>query len=224
MVAVSPEDAALIRDRFKQPNVDVVENGIDRDFFASASGTRDPRRILFLGAPGLAAQPGCRGPSSRQGFSPKVLAQAAEARLFSVGRNPPASLVQRVVTMPQVELHANVPDVRPFLAESGVMTVPLRIGGGSRLKILEALACGLPVVSTHVGAEGLCLQPGEHYTLTEDDGMAAALVQTLRQPEKVQELARNRRDLVLEMYDWEVLADKLDRIWEGMGAACLSHT
>ena len=63
-------------------------------------------------------------------------------------------------TTPGVELHANVPDVRPFLAECGVLVVPLRIGGGSRLKILEALASGMPVVSTRIGAEGLSLEPG----------------------------------------------------------------
>jgi glycosyltransferase involved in cell wall biosynthesis len=223
VVAVSPEDAALIRGHFRQPNVDVVENGIDRDYFAPVSGRRDQRRILFLGALDWRPNQDAVDLLLDKVF-PQVLAQAAEARLILVGRNPPASLVQRVAGMPQVELCANVPDVRPFLAESGVMTVPLRIGGGSRLKILEALACGLPVVSSRVGAEGLCLNPGEHYTLAEDDDMAGALVQALRQPEKAQELAKNGRELVLETYDWEALADKLDRIWERMGAACLSHT
>jgi glycosyltransferase involved in cell wall biosynthesis len=223
VVAVSQEDAALIRDRFRQPNVDVVENGIDRDYFASVSGSRDPHRILFLGALDWRPNQDAVDLLLDKVF-PEVLTQVADARLVLVGRNPPCRLVERVAAMPQVELHANVPDVRPFLAESGVMAVPLRIGGGSRLKILEALACGLPVVSSRVGAEGLCLNPGEHYILAEDDGMAAALVQALRQPEKAQALARNGRDLVLETYDWDALADKLDRIWERLGAACLSHT
>ena len=82
------------------------------------------------------------------------------ARLDLVGRNPPESLARRARDMPGVTLHPDVPDVRPFLARSGVMAVPLRIGGGSRLKILEALATGLPVVSTRVGAEGLRLTAG----------------------------------------------------------------
>src|SRR5207244_1398471 len=89
---------------------------------------------------------------------PQVLAPEPEARLVLVGRNPPAELARRVADMRHVELHADVPDVRPFLASSTLMTVPLRIGGGSRLKILEALACGLPVVSSGVGAEGLSLR------------------------------------------------------------------
>src|SRR6185436_17999070 len=88
---------------------------------------------------------------------PAVLAQHPNAILDIVGRNPPKGLAERVRAVPGARLHADVPDVRPFLAECGVMAVPLRIGGGSRLKILEALACGLPVISTRVGAEGLLL-------------------------------------------------------------------
>ena len=76
-----------------------------------------------------------------------------------VGRNPPAVAGPSGGRGRGVELHADVADVRPFLARSGVLVVPLRIGGGSRLKILEALATGLPVVSTRVGAEGLDLEP-----------------------------------------------------------------
>jgi glycosyltransferase involved in cell wall biosynthesis len=94
------------------------------------------------------------------------------------------------------------------------MAVPLRIGGGSRLKILEALACGLPVVSSTVGAEGLCLVPGKHYVRADEDEMAAALVQALRQPAAAQQLARQGRELVLATYDWQSLARKLERIWD----------
>ncbi|HWY85785.1 MAG TPA: glycosyltransferase family 4 protein [Gemmataceae bacterium] len=214
VVAVSPEDAALVRDHFGQPNVDVVENGIDRAYFEGVSGRRDPRRILFLGA--LDWRPNQDAVHLLlDTIFPQVLAQEPQARLVLVGRNPAEALVRRVAALPQVELHANVPDVRPFLAESGVMTVPLRIGGGSRLKILEALASGLPVVSSRIGAEGLCLRPGEHYTLDEPD-MAAALVQALRQPEAAQKMARKGRELVLETYDWDTLANKLETIWERM--------
>src|SRR5436853_5918681 len=117
--------------------------------------------------------------------------------------------------MPGVELHADVADVRPFLAECGVMAVPLRIGGGSRLKILEALACGLPVVSTRVGAEGLCLTPGRDLVVVETaDDMAAALIDGLRMPERLQAMAERGRRLVLERYDWDTLADRLEQVWQ----------
>jgi glycosyltransferase involved in cell wall biosynthesis len=111
-------------------------------------------------------------------------------------------------------LHANVADVRPFLAGSGVMAVPLRIGGGSRLKILEALACGLPVVASKVAAEGLLLKPNEDYVQAEEETMADALVQALRHPGRMQAQAQHARRIVLDLYDWDVLARKLEAVWE----------
>src|SRR5207248_5616112 len=131
-----------------------------------------------------------------------------------VGRNPPAWLRQRVAALPGVELHADVPDVRPFLARSAAMVVPLRIGGGSRLKILEALATGLPVVSTRVGAEGLCLEPGRHLTVVDAvDDMAAALLRCLRGPGEARAQAERGRQVVLQRYDWDRLADRLEAVW-----------
>ncbi len=213
VIAVSAEDAALVRERFGQPAVDVVDNGIDRAYFESVTGRRDPRRILFLGALDWRPNQDAANLLLEQIF-PQVLLQEPQAKLVLVGRNPGQGLVERVARMKQVELHANVPDVRPFLADAGVMTVPLRIGGGSRLKILEALACGLPVISSKVGAEGLCLRPGQHYTQAEEDAMAAVLVQAIRAPEKFLSQAREARKLVLEIYDWDVLAKKLEKVWE----------
>jgi glycosyltransferase involved in cell wall biosynthesis len=213
IVAVSAEDAALIRDHFGQPRVDVVDNGIDRAFFEQVSGRRDPRRILFLGA--LDWRPNLDAVALLlDRIFPQVRAQAPEAALWIVGRNPPPSLVQRVAQVSGAVLHADVPDVRPYLAEAAVMTVPLRIGGGSRLKILEALASGLPVVSTRVGAEGLALLPDEHYVAAEPENMAAALVEAIREPVRMQAQAKRGRALVLEQYDWDVLARKLERSWE----------
>jgi glycosyltransferase involved in cell wall biosynthesis len=117
--------------------------------------------------------------------------------------------------MERVELHANVADVRPYLGRSAVMAVPLRIGGGSRLKILEALAAELPVVSTRVGAEGLSLRPGSDLVVVDDvDQMAAALVETLHHPDQAQQMAECGRRFVLEHYDWDMLALKLEQVWE----------
>ncbi len=115
---------------------------------------------------------------------------------------------------PAVELLANVPDVRPYLARSSAMAVPLRIGGGSRLKILEALATGLPVVSTKVGAEGLRLQDGRDLRIVDEEGMAQALVDALREPERARSVASEGRRRVLDLYDWDALARKFEQSWE----------
>ena len=212
VVAVSEEDARLIRDEFGQPNVDVVDNGIDRAAFEHVRGVRDPFRVLFLGALDWRPNLDAVGLLLDKIF-PALHRAEPRAQLVIVGRNPPAGLVERAKSLPGVELHASVPDVRPYLAECGVMTVPLRIGGGSRLKILESLACGLPVVSTRVGAEGLCLTPGVHYVQAEEDAMADALVQAVRAPAPLQAQANEGRRLVLETYDWGVLSSKLEASW-----------
>lgn len=213
VVAVSPDDARLVREWFGQQRVEVVENGMDGDYFAAVQGERDPLQILFLGA--LDWRPNLDGVNVLlDHIFPAVLQQEPRARLSIVGRHPPAALVQRVRGMAGVELHADVPDVRPYLAKSGVMAVPLRIGGGSRLKILEALASRLPVVSTRVGAEGLELKPGEHYVQAEEDSMASALVNAIRQPQVMREQAEKGCELVRRTYDWRVLAARLEAIWE----------
>jgi polysaccharide biosynthesis protein PslH len=94
------------------------------------------------------------------------------------------------------------------------MAVPLRIGGGSRLKILEALASGLPVVSTRMGAEGLCLEPDHHLSVVESvDDMSEALLRCLADPETARQQAERGRQRVVERYDWSILADQLERVW-----------
>jgi glycosyltransferase involved in cell wall biosynthesis len=214
VVAVSPEDAALFRLRFGVQHVDVVDNGIDRAAFEAVRPERDPKQVLFLGS--LEWRPNQDGVRLLlERVFPEVRAREPAARLAIVGRNPPDWLVRQAAALPGVEVHANVPDVRPFLARCGVFAVPLRIGGGSRLKILEALACAAPVVSTKVGAEGLCLEPGRHYVAVEQiEDMAAAIVECMLDPAAAREAAERGRGLVLERYDWGTLAEKLERVWE----------
>jgi glycosyltransferase involved in cell wall biosynthesis len=214
VVAVSEDDARLMRRDYGVTRVDVVDNGIDRAFFESVRGTHDPKRILFLGS--LDWRPNLDAIDLLlDRIFPEVRAREPEARLLIVGRAPPPGLMQRVRTMPGIELHANVADVRPYLADSGLMAVPLRIGGGSRLKILESLAAGLPVVSTRVGAEGLELQSGRDLVLVDSvEQFAAALVEQMRDPTAIHKMTEQGRLRVLERYDWNVLAGKLEEVWE----------
>jgi glycosyltransferase involved in cell wall biosynthesis len=223
-VAVSPVDAALFAEQFGVRHVSVVDNGVDTAWFRPGPGARDPRRVLFLGS--LDWRPNLDAVDQLlTRVFPAVRAAVPDARLWLVGRRPPDCLRRQVFAFPHVELHADVADVRPFLNGAGVLAVPLRIGGGSRLKILEALASGVPVVSTRVGAEGLCLEPGRHLTVVEGvEGMAAALVEAIRFPKAALAQAAAGRQRVLERYDWDVLADKLEQAWLRCAGAPVAET
>ena len=214
VVTVTHDDAALVRDRFGMSRVDVVDNGIDRAYFEGVKPDRDPRKILFLGS--LDWRPNLDAISLLlDDIFPKVLAEVPEATLDIVGRGPSESLRKRIEATPSARLHADVADVRPYLATNGAMVVPLRIGGGSRLKILEALATGLPVISTTVGAEGLELRDGVEIEIADTpEAIAQGLIRAIREPRRAAGIAAKGRALVLDRYDWDHLAEALERSWE----------
>lgn len=220
VVAVSAEDARLMRDRFGVRSPFVVDNGVDARFFSAGADARtpDPHEILFLGSldwrPNLDALD-----VLLSSILPAVRAVEPEARLSIVGRNPPPSLVHRVRSTANADLHADVPDVRPYLARAGVMAVPLRIGGGSRLKIIEAIAAGVPVVSSRVGCEGLIFAPGRDLVVADEpDAMAAALVDAIRHPDRFVQMARSGRAVIDSHYDWRRLAGRLEEVWQAVAA------
>jgi glycosyltransferase involved in cell wall biosynthesis len=219
-VAVSDVDAERLHHNFGVERVDVVENGVDTAYFHPPEPTRRrPGRMLFLGS--LDWRPNLDGlVEMLDKVFPVVRAEEPAATLAIVGRNPPDWLRRCAEATPGVELFADVPDVRPYLAECALMVVPLRIGGGSRLKILESLSSGVPVISTRVGAEGLCLETGRHLTSVESiDGLAPALVDAIRHPDAAAAQAKAGREEVLRRYDWDALAEKMERVWYDCAAA-----
>jgi glycosyltransferase involved in cell wall biosynthesis len=218
VIVVSDPDAELAHRLYGTTRLEVVSNGVDVDYFRPSNEPRDPKTILFLGA--LFWRPNLDAVQImvREVF-PRVLAGDADAKLQIVGREPPAWLSRELAGCPNVTLHPSVPDVRPFLRQCGLLAVPMRVGGGSRLKILEALSCGCPVVSTLVGSEGLDLMPGRHYVAVEEiSEMAPAILRCMREPFQASEIANSGRSRVLEQYSWDPLAERLGAIWEAVGS------
>jgi glycosyltransferase involved in cell wall biosynthesis len=216
-IAVSHRDAAAMRRNFGATRVSVVENGVDLHHFKPQRDVeRDPARMLFLGS--LDWRPNQDAALHLlDELLPNVRAAVPRATAVLVGRRPPHWLRTKVGATPGAELYADVPDVRPFLARCGFLVVPLRIGGGSRLKILEALAAGTPVVSTRVGAEGLELTPDRDLVIADTrEEMVTAVTAAIRRPEELADTAESGQQQVLARYSWDPLAERLHDIWNSV--------
>ncbi|MDX1400214.1 MAG: glycosyltransferase family 4 protein, partial [Oceanospirillum sp.] len=116
--------------------------------------------------------------------------------------------------LPGVDYLGFVEDVRPHLWQSAVCVVPLKSGGGTRLKILEAAAAGCPVVSTAIGAEGLGMRNMKELLVANSDGaFATAVVELLRNRSLVSELIENGRTMISQKFDWSVVGPKLEQAY-----------
>ena len=215
-IAVSEPDARLARRDFGAQRIEVVDNGVDFRNYAG-QGTREERTLLFLGS--LDWRPNLDG---IQQFIvhvwPRILEREPNMILRIVGRNPASWLVDLANEQPGIQLCANVPEVVPYLSSATAMIVPLRVGGGSRLKIIEAAANGLPVISTRVGAEGLEFRPaGEHYQEVERiDDMVDPILDVVRNRKSSEEMARRAREFASKRYDWDSLASQQSRLWQSV--------
>jgi glycosyltransferase involved in cell wall biosynthesis len=130
--------------------------------------------------------------------------------LSIVGRDPTPA-VARLAATAGVEVTGRVEDVRDFVGRAAVYVVPIRIGGGTRLKIFEAMSMGKAVVSTTVGAEGLPVTEGANVIIADTaDRFASAIVALLRDPARRVQLERAARQLVVERYDWSAAAGQLE--------------
>jgi glycosyltransferase involved in cell wall biosynthesis len=208
-VAVSGRDAAILRAMSPDSQVHVVPNGVDCEAFAPAGAPREPETLLFFGT--LSYGPNAEGLVwFCDTVLPKVRALRPNVRLRVVGLDPPPRVME-LGRLPGVDVVGFVPDVRPELWSAALCVVPLHIGGGTRLKILEALAAGCPVISTTVGAEGLSLAGGEHLLLADDaEDFACRTVEALESADLRRRLAQAGRKLVVEQYDWSQIALKLE--------------
>ena len=147
---------------------------------------------------------------SAQSQETSNLSPATGARLTIVGRAPTPA-VKKLADAAGIVVTGRVDDVRPYMREASVYVVPLRIGGGTRLKIFEAMAMGKAVVSTTIGAEGLPVTNGTHVMVADDPAsFARAVVVLIRDADRRQQLEVAARALVVEKYDWSAVAGELE--------------
>jgi glycosyltransferase involved in cell wall biosynthesis len=217
VLVVSHEDAAELRRLSPQAQLQVVYNGVDTAHVVPRDAQPVGATIIFVAS--LDYRPNV---DALQWFVsavlPRIAAERPDVQLRIVGRRPTAA-VRALHDGRRVIVVGEVADMREELAAAAVSVIPMRIGGGSRLKLLEALAAGLPVVSTTLGAMGLPgLVDGLQLRITDDAGaFAAAVITLLAQPELAGRLGRCGREFVVREYDWQAIAPSLLQVYEDIG-------
>jgi sugar transferase (PEP-CTERM/EpsH1 system associated) len=213
-IAVSDVDLKRLQSINSDAKIFVIENGVDAAHYADEqSATKN--RIVFVGSMDYHAN--IEGATNfARTVWPIIQQQQSNLRFTIVGRNPPAQLTD-LSSITGIEVTGSVADVRPYYREALAAVVPLNVGGGSRLKILEAMAAGVPVVSTRLGAEGLDVSDGENILLAESSAqLANGIIRVIDMADLRARLIAGGHALVRARYDWSMLGAKLGEQYENL--------
>ena len=222
VITVSELEQRWVQRHIPETPVAMVPNGVDTRYFDGEEGpVRKPDQapsLVFIGAmhypPNVDAVIWfC------QAVFPQLRQRLPELCFKIVGRQPHPKVV-KLGQQAGVVVTGEVDDVRPYMAEASAFVVPLRSGGGTRLKILEAMAMGRPVVSTTVGAEGIEATSGVDILLADQaDSFARQIWALLSYPEAADRIAQAGRKLVTETYDWRICLGELERWYDKVGGS-----
>jgi glycosyltransferase involved in cell wall biosynthesis len=215
VTAVTTGDVETMRS-WGVENVTPIYNGVDLKSYTPAPGAEQEGEILALATLDWYPNVDALDYFTKAIF-PLVRVRRPRVKLRIVGRKPSESLKRRFSSIPAVDFIGEVEDIGPYLAQAAVLVVPLRIGGGSRIKILEALAAGKAVVSTSIGAEGLEVRSGKHLLIADRPSEFARCVEELLASKDARaRLGEEGRKLVNDRYGWDGIAARLESVWYQM--------
>jgi glycosyltransferase involved in cell wall biosynthesis len=203
------------------PNSAVIPICVDPEATSLVARRPMARRITFVG--GLHYPPNAQGVLwFAERVFPLVLDRVPDVLLTVIGRRPPRTVANlgRRISRPNLEVTGYAADLAPYLEETAAFIVPLLAGGGMRVKILDAWARGLPVVSTSLGAQGIVTQPGENLLLADTpEAFAEAVTAMLRQPSLGRRIGVGGRRCVEQRYNWRTVYKMWDAVYEGVDGA-----
>lgn len=204
----SEREEAIVRRIAPATLVATVPNGVDLDEFRPSEVEPEAETVVFNGL--LRYRPNLDAACHLvDDVWPRVLAARPNARLFVVGKGDQSDL--RRLSAPGVTVTGEVPDVRPYLARAAVVAVPVRMGGGTRLKVVEALAMAKPIVTTTLGCEGVDVTDGRDVSIADGPAATAAAIERLfADPSLRARLGRAGRELAERRYSWEDAGDRLE--------------
>jgi sugar transferase (PEP-CTERM/EpsH1 system associated) len=216
VLAVSDVDAAMLQELVPGLDVTVVPNGVDtltyRPEFAGLEPRMPEEALVFTGTMDFRPNVDAVLWFARQ-VLPRVRAERPGVHFFVVGQRPHRRL-DSLQSDPAITLTGWVKDPRPYIAQAAVYVAPLRIGGGTRLKLLEAMAMGKPVVATSLGAEGYPVTDGRELLLADTpEDFATTVLALLRASEWRAELGQAGRRFVEQWYDWQAIVPRLEAVY-----------
>ena len=209
-LTVSSLDGERLQELAPKSRIFVVQNGVDVEYFTPArQAPADGHSLVFAGSMGW--YPNVHAMSFfLEEVWPRLLAKDPQYRLTIVGHNPPQSLRVIAEKLPNVTVTGTVADVRPYLEESAVYVCPILDGGGTRLKVLDALSMKRALVATKLAVEGLELVPGRHFLAAETPAEFVDSILSLREdPSKREALGDAGREFVEAKYSWSLIAGHL---------------
>lgn len=213
VIAVSEADAEMMQRDYGLAKVYDIPTGVDVDFFKPTSDIKArSNSLVFTGS-----MDWLPNEDAMQYFindvMPLVRKAVPDLRLTIVGRSPYPSLVELAQRDPNIAVTGRVDDVRPYMEEATAFIVPIRIGGGTRLKIYEAMAMEKPVISTTVGAEGLPVRDGKELMLADDPkAFADAVVRVLSDSTLATQLGKSAAALVRQNFGWRGVSENMAQV------------
>jgi sugar transferase (PEP-CTERM/EpsH1 system associated) len=211
-IAVSDVDRDLMASLYGVSNVSVVAGGVDADYWRPGAD-HEGLDLVFTGSMDWLPNQDAVLYFVRDILP--LIRREVPVSFWIVGRNPPGTIRDLERSAPGVKVTGTVDDVRPWVQRAAVYVVPLRIGGGTRIKILEAMAMAKCVVSTTVGAEGLPVEPGRHLLLADSPAaFASTVVSLLVNDARRRSLGLAARELVVSGLTWDAAADRFAAICE----------
>lgn len=215
VITVSELDAESIRHLAPNATVTPIANGVDTEFFRTTGVATLPNRLIFVG--GMTWFPNY---DAIRYFAdeilPRIAREVPDVMLTVIGKNPDDKGMRELTANPRLRFTGLVDDVRPHISEATVYIVPLRIGGGTRLKILDALSMQKAIVSTSVGCEGLSVVPGEQLLVADTaEQFATEVLRVLRDRALAVRLGENGRALVQRKYEWSVIVTDMLPVYDG---------
>lgn len=216
VVAVSENDREAFA-RFLDPQkLTVTQTGADTEFFQPSEEKEMPNSLVFTGSMDWLPNEDAILYFANE-ILPIIRRQVPDVTLCVVGRKPSRRLQDLASRVPNIQLTGWVEDVRPYVAQRAVCIVPLRVGGGTRLKIFEAMSMAKAIVSTSIGAEGLPVNNGEHILLADDPAsFAESTVRLLGNASRRTEIGQAARHLVHENYNWATVSKGFAQVLESV--------